>query len=65
MKLAAEQIEDHEEFFRRAEAAGALTEEVRAELEAINNLDKEAKDYGQGAIQAAACVARGLAGGNT
>lgn len=63
VKLAAEQTADHEEFFRQAEAAGALTDEVRAELEGIHKLDQEAADVGKAAMQAAGCMARGLSGG--
>lgn len=39
-----------------------LTEDVRAELEALHGLDTDAHSYTEAAMQAAACVARGLAG---
>lgn len=39
-----------------------LTADVRAELDAINGLDKEASDLVAAAKQAAACIARGVGG---
>lgn len=68
LRRAEQEVADHEEFFRRGEAEGGfgdLTREVQAELESIQGLDKEAKDVGEGAMQAAACVARGMGGGMT
>jgi hypothetical protein len=59
VKQAQQDIEDHTAFFQAAEAAGQLTEDVRAELEKIGNLDKEAADLTAAAKQAAACIARG------
>lgn len=68
LRRAEQEVADHEEFFRRGEAEGGfgdLTREVQAELESIQGLDQEAKDVGEGAMQAAACVARGMRGGVT
>lgn len=61
VKQAQQDIEDHTAFFQAADAAGQLTEDVRAELERINGLDKEASDLTAAARQAAACIARGMA----
>lgn len=60
LKLAQQDIEDHTAFFQAAEDAGHLTDEVRAELEAINGLDEEATNLTKAAKQAAACIARGM-----
>lgn len=62
VKLAQQDIEDHAAFFQAADAAGQLTEDVRAELEGINGLDEEAKNLAAAARQAAACIARGIGG---
>lgn len=62
LQAAQQQVDDHEAFFQQAEAAGALTEEVRAELESIHDLDTQASDYGKSALSAAGCIARGMSG---
>lgn len=48
-----------------AEAAAALAEEIRAELESLGEIDKQANSEGDGVAQAAVCVIRGLGGGTT
>jgi hypothetical protein len=60
MAVARQQIADHEEFLRRADEAGALSEVDRAEFEEIGQIEPQALSLGQAFLQAAACILRGL-----
>ena len=61
MKQATQDIEDHMQFFKAAEAAGVLTDADRAALQSLSVIDEDAKSRTSAALQAAACIARGLA----
>jgi hypothetical protein len=60
VKKATQDILDHQEFFKGAEAAGVLTDEDRAALQGLSAVDENAKSLTGAAMQAAACIARGL-----
>jgi hypothetical protein len=64
LKRAQTDIDTQSEFFSRLDPE-TLSEEFKAELAAIDNIDTEAKGYGDAAMQAGACIARGMAGGAT
>ena len=52
-------------YFERENQMDKLTDDVRAELESLAEIDKQANAEGEGAAQAAVCVIRGLGGGTT
>ena len=60
VKNATQDILDHQEFFKGAEAAGVLTDEDRSALQGLSAVDENAKSLTGAAMQAAACIARGL-----
>jgi hypothetical protein len=61
MKKAAQDVLDHQQFFKAAEAAGALDDDAKAALqEGAAAIDNDAKSMTNAALQAAACIARGL-----
>jgi hypothetical protein len=59
LKRAQTDIDTQSEFFGRLDPE-TLSEEFKAELAAIDNIDTEAKGYGDAAMQAGACIARGM-----
>jgi hypothetical protein len=54
------QLADIHDALARADAAGLLGEPERAEMEAANGWIDQARNYAQGVLQAAACIARGM-----
>jgi hypothetical protein len=54
------QLADIEDTLSRADAAGLLGDPERAEIETANGWLEQAKAYGNAALQAAACIGRGM-----
>jgi hypothetical protein len=54
------QLADIHDALARADAAGLLGAPERAEMEAAGGWIDQAKNYAQGVLQAAACIARGM-----
>jgi hypothetical protein len=61
LKKAAQDILDHQQFFKAAEAAGVLDDDAKVALQdGAAAIDNDAKSMTNAALQAAACIARGL-----